>query len=255
MSSVNSIPEISNKYPTPIILSTLNECVNSSTSAREIFMNFASVKRICKFLCEYSGDFTNFLKINNVRNEIFIKAFNDLVRKSCFHSSCWLYPIRESVSSELAMRLKKLIDCGNIAELVNSINKLLPQFSIYHKKNLEELLAKVVDAPYYWGHQVDHYLSLVSIKCAKKDAYATAQNFHKIPLTFLDSGVKVGEECAKNNPSATLKFIDNFAKGLIVKNYGRIEGKHLNKVRDAVNLQLAKIGSEAECEKMVANGV
>jgi type I site-specific restriction endonuclease len=80
--------------------------------------------------------------------------------------------------------------------------------------NVEGLIAKVINKPYCFCKGDDEMITLLALECAKLDARMTAQIFHQIPFIYYLNGEAIGMECARNDPSSTLEFIDNFKKRL-----------------------------------------
>ncbi len=238
----NQDKEISDKLPTPILLFIFKESVcNKLTSANDIFKIYSKIKLTCKFLNGYvSDDISHFLNIIDTKNFMMVKIFNFIVEKS-FYRSSFFFGKLEEVSNELAWRLKQLLTTNKISELINLTDKLLPHDSRYYRIACEKLYSKVIDQPYRWQSRDDHMITLLSLECAKKDTRATAQLFRRIPLIFLKSAEEVGKECAKNDPCATLEFIDNFSKALVVYNFGHINTIHFENVTLEANSQLSKI--------------
>lgn len=232
--------EISHPVPTNIVLLIFKENVSKLEFASDIFNMYRKMKLTCKFLHGYvSEDLVHYLNINNVNHAVVVRVFNEIVEKS-FNRATFFDRIRRSLESELANRWKHLFSTNNIAELIKLI-AMLPENRRWDHIAREKVIAQVIDKPYSWSRRSDHYIRLLSLECAKKDARITAQLFHKIPLIFLESGEEVGLECAKHDPCSTLEFIDEFAKGLVVRsNFGGFKTKHFDNVKRTAIQQFSK---------------
>lgn len=234
---VNS--EISHSLPTAILLSIFKENISQLESARGVLKMYHKMKLTCKFLHSYaSEDLGHYLRINNVNNTVSTQVFNEIIEGS-FNRRVFFSKIRESVENELAHRWKCLINVNHIAALIKLIEMLSKDIRWDHIAR-EKLVAKVLDQPYFWGYRGDHYIRLLSLECAKRDARTTAQLFCKLPLIFLESGEEVGLECAKNDPHATLEFSDEFDRALVVVNFGGLKTRHFDNVIRAAQRQLCE---------------
>jgi hypothetical protein len=233
--------EISNKFPTPILLFIFYEYVSSLTSGKDIFRNYGILKRVCKNLHGYaSDDFFHYLSINKITDIMMVNIFNIIIEKSSYRRS--FFSMQVKARNELANRLKQLLVANKISDLILLTHRLLPNEGSYYLKAFERLIAKVMDQPFNSRKKEDHMSTLFFLECAKKDPRATAELFNKIPLVFVKSLELVGFECAINDPIATLDFIQNFSEKLIIKSsMGYNNENHFTNIIREANGQYRKL--------------
>lgn len=217
------------------ILFSIKECVNQLTSAQDIFNMYSNTRLTCKHLeLHFTNDISKFLKINDVKTELFVKVFSALVDFQFKQDFSLIHSIKENISLVLSKRMRQLITEKKVAELFELIVDFEPKKSLVKRVNLEVLTAKVINKDYCYCVGDDEMITQLALECANLDARATAQIFHQIPFIYLLNGEAIGKECAKNDPLSTLEYIDNFKKRL----YGFHKTSHVNNIIKEANRHL-----------------